>query len=122
MTEEDLEIPRGQIDTARLRAMSLRRIQDGKVWVIMEGSRLIFKTEEVARTPEGILVGGVYTQPKERGRGIASRAIASWARRLFDEGFEMLTLHVNAGNTPAIRAYERAGFRRHVELRLILAC
>jgi ribosomal protein S18 acetylase RimI-like enzyme len=120
MTEEDLEIPRGQIDTVRLRGMSRRRIREGKVWVIMEGSRLIFKTEEVARVPEGILVGGVYTRSDHRGKGYAGRAIASWARRLFEEGLELLALHVNAGNTPAIRAYERVGFRPYAELRLIL--
>lgn len=120
MTEEDLEIPRGQIDTARLRGMSRRRIREGKVWVIMEGSRLIFKTEEVARAPEGILVGGVYTRPDRRGMGYAARAIATWARRLFEEGLDLLALHVNAWNTPAVKAYERAGFRRYAKLRLIL--
>jgi len=120
MTEEDLLIPRSQIDVRRLREISRRRIREGKIWVIVEDGRLRFKTEDSARTPDGMLVGGVFTDPELRGRGLATRALAVWARRLFDEGLSFLALHVNAANVPAIRAYERVGFRRHSTLRLIL--
>lgn len=120
MTEEDLLIPRSQIDLRRLREISRRRIREGKVWLIDDDGRLLFKTEESARTPDGLLVGGVFTDPGHRGRGLATGALAAWARDLFAEGLSFLALHVNAGNTPAIRAYERVGFRRHSLLRLML--
>jgi predicted GNAT family acetyltransferase len=86
----------------------------------MEGQTLRFKTEEAARTPDGVLVGGVFTDPEYRGRGIATRAIGTWARLLFQQGAQFLALHVNARNRPAIGAYERVGFRAHSMLRLIL--
>jgi RimJ/RimL family protein N-acetyltransferase len=121
MTEEDLDIPRTRIDFARLREISRRRIAAGKVWVVVDGESLVFKTEESARTPDGVLVGGVFTDPRRRGEGLASRGIAAWARHLFREGHEMLALHVNKDNAPAVRAYERIGFRRHAVLRLMLA-
>jgi hypothetical protein len=121
MTEEDLLIPRVQLDFDRLRQLARQRIAEGKIWVIFEGDRLVFKTEESARAEDGILVGGVFTDPLFRGRGLAARGIAAWADRMFAEGLRVMTLHVNASNTPAVRAYERVGFRRHSMLRLMLA-
>ncbi len=121
MTEEDLQIPRTRLDMSRLREISRQRIARGKVWVVIEGKTLIFKTEEAARSEEGVLVGGVYTDPHYRGKGHATRALTAWAERLFRDGLEVLTLHVNAANTPAVRAYERVGFRPHSMLRLMLA-
>ena len=121
MTEEDLCIARAQLDMERLRMLSRQRIAQGKIWVVMEEGRLLFKTEESGRAADGILVGGVFTEPAHRGKGYAARAIATWARGLFEGGLGMLALHVNAANTPALRAYERVGFRRHSMLRLMLA-
>jgi len=120
MTEEDLKVPAGQIDMGRLREISKKRIDEGKVWVWMDGDTLLFKTEESARAPDGVLVGGVFTHPDHRGQGLATRGIAAWAGHLFAAGLERMTLHVNASNTPAIRAYERVGFQRHSLLRLML--
>ena len=104
----------------RLREISARRIKAGKVWVVSEGRQMIFKTEESARSDDGILVGGVYTHPEHRGKSLATRGIASWAVKLFKEGFDLIALHVNSDNAAAIKAYERVGFRKHSELRLML--
>jgi predicted GNAT family acetyltransferase len=120
MTEEDLLISRSQIDLRRLREISRRRIRGGKVWVVYERGHLVFKTEESARAPDGIMVGGVYTPPEHRGRSLATRGIAAWAAKLFSQGLTMLALHVNADNAAAIKAYERIGFRRQSKLRLML--
>ena len=62
----------------------------------------------------------IDTDPDLRGQGYARRALVSWAKEIFDEGLEFLALHVNVANRPAVRAYERIGFRRHSSLRLIL--
>lgn len=121
MTEEDLLIPKGHIDLARLREISSQRIDAGKVWILRENGTLVFKTEESARAETEILVGGVFTHPGHRGRGLATRGMATWCRRLFEEGLTRIALHVNARNTPAVKAYERAGFERHSMLRLMLA-
>lgn len=55
-------------------------------------------------------LGNVATRPDARGRGLAQRACAALCRRLLDDGIETIGLNVHAGNTPAIRAYERLGF------------
>jgi len=121
MTEDDLKIPKSHLDMTRLREISRQRITQGKVWVVIENGTLIFKTEEAARSEDGILVGGVFTDPRFRGKGHATRALAAWAERLFADGLEVMTLHVNAANTPAVRAYERVGYRPYSMLRLMLA-
>ena len=121
MTEEDLNIPSASLDRRRLRRAALARLSAGKIWVAMEGNRLACKMEESARSEDGVLVGGVYTSPEFRNRGYATRTLAAWARILFDEGLLMLTLHVNMVNFPAVRAYEKVGFKRHSTLRLMLA-
>ncbi len=46
--------------------------------------------------------------------------MATWGRILFDQGLDRIALHVNSRNVSAIRAYERAGFKKHSMLRLIL--
>jgi ribosomal protein S18 acetylase RimI-like enzyme len=121
MTEEDLLVSRSHIDLDRLRDISARRIVAGKVWVLMDGATLLFKAEESARTEDGLLIGGVFTDPQHRGRGLATRGIAAWARHLFGEGLSLVALHVNRDNLPAVRAYEKVGFRRHSTLRLMLS-
>src|SRR5258705_6556383 len=120
MREEDLSVPRNHIDYTRLREISRRRINGGKVWVVADGSRLLFKTEESARSEDGVLIGGVFTDPEYRGRGLARRGIGTWASILFAHGLTLLALHVNRDNLPAIHAYERVGFRRHTCLLLML--
>jgi len=121
MIREDLEIPTANLDISRLRDLAETRVAEGKIWVLTEGPRLLFKTEEISRSQEGVLVGGVYTHPDYRGRGLASRGMSTWARHLFGEGIRLLALHVNDANVPAYRAYERAGFTCYTSLRLILS-
>ncbi len=58
-------------------------------------------------------VWGVYVQPQARGTGLAHRLLAmvvDTARQRV--GVEALTLGVGAHNIPALRTYERAGFRQ----------
>lgn len=52
----------------------------------------------------------ISTRPGTRGRGLGS-AITAWAtRRLFEEGYGIVTLGVYADNAAARRMYDRLGF------------
>jgi ribosomal protein S18 acetylase RimI-like enzyme len=55
-------------------------------------------------------IGGVATAPRLRGRGLARRVTARLARELFGL-VPHVGLNVAASNTPAIRCYQRLGFR-----------
>lgn len=57
-------------------------------------------------------IGFMYTAPGHRGKGLASAVLARlrlWAK---EKGLEELRLEVYDQNTSAIRAYEKAGFRK----------
>ena len=48
----------------------------------------------------------------ERGKGVASALLRSTRRRLLLRGVTRFYLMVRCGNVPAIRLYEKFGFRR----------
>lgn len=56
-------------------------------------------------------IQGVWMHPEERGRGLAAGAMAA-AVELARRHAPVVSLYVNAYNTPALRTYERVGFER----------
>ena len=59
-------------------------------------------------------LGLMYVKPSYRGQGVVQRIIEellTWAR---GEGITDFFLDVYPGNEPAVRAYERFGFRAHM--------
>ncbi|MDI1303470.1 MAG: GNAT family N-acetyltransferase [bacterium] len=59
-------------------------------------------------------LGFMYTDPNHRGKGVNSRiieALKNWCRS--KDIFE-LRLDVYNDNTPAIKAYEKVGFKKHL--------
>jgi GNAT superfamily N-acetyltransferase len=64
-------------------------------------------------------LGLMYTLPEYRGQGINGRIIADLKRWAVSRGLTEIRLTVYYDNEPALRAYEKAGFKRHlVEMRL----
>lgn len=63
-------------------------------------------------------LGFMFVEPAHRGRGVNKaimEALETWA---FQQGVTELRLEVYAENVPAINAYEKVGFKRHmVEMR-----
>jgi len=62
-------------------------------------------------------VGGVYTLPEYRGRGISRYLMALLARREWDQG-RALALFVKKTNLPARALYHRGGFKRMGDFRI----
>ena len=64
-------------------------------------------------------LGFMYTRPEFRGKGLnrlITDQLVQWCK---DQGLSEIRLTVYAGNQPALRAYEKAGFRSHIiEMRL----
>ena len=55
----------------------------------------------------------LFLAERARGRGLGPDAVRTLARHLIDErGHHRITIDPAADNTPAIRAYEKVGFRR----------
>ena len=64
-------------------------------------------------------LGFMYTVPEFRGRGINMMIIESLSAWSLEKGLQELRLTVYDENGPAIRAYEKAGFKKHIiEMRM----
>lgn len=58
------------------------------------------------------MVGNVLTHPAHRGRGHATLVTSAVTAELFRLGCSTAVLTADQANTPAVRAYERLGYRR----------
>lgn len=68
-------------------------------------------THAVSRRYCMATVGGVLTHPDHRGHGLAGATTSHVVATLHDLGISDVALNVKADNAPALRAYERIGFR-----------
>jgi ribosomal protein S18 acetylase RimI-like enzyme len=77
------------------------------------GSRVIAFAEIETHWPERPWVAFVGVESSLRGRGLGS-ALVAWAlARRFEAGARSALILLSPGNRTALRAYEKAGFRRH---------
>ncbi len=108
--EETLEDPLDR-DPDGFRKHVRHRVESDRSFVWFDDrQRLIFKTDISAKGRYGVQLSGVYTTPRLRGCGIATRGIWDICSRLFEEGFPRVVLYVNHDNEPARRVYEKVGF------------
>lgn len=64
-------------------------------------------------------LGFMYTDPEHRGKGINAQIVDALKQWALDRGLTEVRLTVYPGNLPAIRAYEKVGFKGHIlEMRL----
>jgi GNAT superfamily N-acetyltransferase len=95
-----------------------RMILEERVYVLREADTLVFKAELSALCPLGAQISGVYTDPPQRNRGIARRGTVEITRRVL-EATPAVCLFVREDNPPALRAYERGGFRHLSDYRTL---
>lgn len=87
-----------------------RRIQQRRVWVLIENGSLVFKADVVANTPDAIYLEGIYVNPEKRGQGYGLSCLTQLSRSLLKRT-ESICLLVNEHNHSAHRFYRRAGFQ-----------
>lgn len=97
------------VDPTGFRRRCLRRIENGRVWVLVESRTLIFKCDIMAHTPEAIYLEGIYVNPEERRKGHGLRCLAQLSRNLSPQT-ESLCLFVNDQKPEALEFYRKAGF------------
>ncbi len=81
---------------------------DGRL-VAVAGTHVVSKQERVA------VVGNVFTHPAYRGRGFATAATSAVTEVLFTF-CDTVVLTVDPSNNPAVRAYEKLGYREVCQL------
>ena len=87
-----------------------RRIEQGRVWVLIERGRIIFKADVISETPHAAFIEGVYVHPQERGRGCGFRCMTQLGRNLLAH-VGALCLVVNEENRAAQALYKKVGYR-----------
>jgi ribosomal protein S18 acetylase RimI-like enzyme len=89
-----------------------RGVRRGNRLVAVAGVQAVSTAESIAA------IGNVVTHPAWRGHGLARATVSAVVAALRRAGIATIGLNVEDSNTPAIRAYERIGFRtrlRYIE-------
>lgn len=88
----------------------LRRIEQGRVWVVFENGKLIFKADVIAETSDVMYLEGIYVNPENRGQGIGANCLSQLSRVLLEK-VKYVCLLSNVEFRQAHNAYARAGFK-----------
>ena len=88
-----------------------RRIEQGRVFIVTQGDRLLFKADIIAKTDNTIYLEGVYVAPEDRGKGIGSECLASLTLKLLDR-VEHISMLSNIEFPSAHRSFIKAGYRQ----------
>jgi predicted GNAT family acetyltransferase len=110
MAEEESGVNPLTKDPAGFRRRCARRIEQGRVWVLVEDGRLIFKADVFAETPEVIYLEGIYVNALERAKGYGLRCLSQLSQTLLQQT-EVLCILVNEENEAARAFYSKAGFK-----------
>lgn len=97
-------------DPEGFRQRCLRRIEQGRTWVLAERDELLFKAEVISESEEVTYLEGIWVNPAARGAHIGRRCISQLARTLMANTASLCVL-VNEKNVSAQKMYERAGFK-----------
>jgi predicted GNAT family acetyltransferase len=98
------------VDLAGFRLRCARRIENGRVWVKVEGGELVFKADVASETPECTYVEGVYVAPASRQQGVGLRCLSQLGRTLLERTESVCAL-VNEQNLVAQSLFLKAGYR-----------
>ncbi|HEX3560750.1 MAG TPA: GNAT family N-acetyltransferase [Pyrinomonadaceae bacterium] len=98
------------VDLHGFRLRCARRIEHGRVWVLVEHGELVFKADVAAETPECTYVEGVYIEPSSRQQGYGLRCLSQLGRSLLARSASVCAL-VNEQNLVAQALFMKAGYR-----------
>ena len=97
------------VDRHGFRERCLRRIEQGRTWVVIEDSKLIFKADIISRTPEVNYLEGIWLREERRANGSGLRFMSELMRRLLQDT-KSICLFVNETNQLAQNFYRKCGF------------
>lgn len=98
-----------QVDAEGFRQRCLRRIEQGRTWVVVENGLLVFKADVISKTPEVIYLEGIWLREDQRNKNLGKRFMSELMRRLL-ENTKSVCLLVNETNELAQTFYRKCGF------------
>jgi GNAT superfamily N-acetyltransferase len=88
----------------------LRRIEQGRVWVVFDADKLVFKADVIAETSDVMYLEGIYVSPENRGKGLGANCLSQLSRVLLEK-VKYVCLLSNVDLQQAHNAYLKAGFK-----------
>ena len=110
MAEEESGKNPMEIDPDGFLARCARRIEMGRVWLLEEDGRLVFKADIQADTPDVVYLEGVWVNPSERGKGIGRQCLRQLCQDLLVRTKSVCVL-VNEENHRAHTFYRMCNFK-----------
>ena len=110
MAEEESGKNPMEIDPDGFRARCARRIEMGRVWLLEEDGRLVFKADVQSDTPDVVYLEGVWVNPSERGKGIGRQCLRQLCQDLLVRTKSVCVL-VNEENHRAHTFYRMCNFK-----------
>ena len=98
-----------QVDPEGFRKRCLRRIEQGRTWVVIEDGQLIFKADVISRTAEVNYLEGIWVREDRRVNGNALHFMSALMRQLLKDT-KSICLLVNEANKLAQSFYRKCGF------------
>jgi len=98
-----------QVDPKGFRQRCLRRIEQGRTWVLVINGLLVFKADVISKTPEVIYLEGIWLREDCRNKSLGKRLMSELMRRLL-ENTKSVCLLVNETNEWAQGFYRKCGF------------
>jgi GNAT superfamily N-acetyltransferase len=98
----------------------VRRIDQGRIFVVVRDGKLVFKADVIAETSETAYLEGVYVAPEFRGKGLGSKYLSQVALRLLGRVGNVCLLS-NVEFASAHASYRRAGFKSTDECTTLFA-
>lgn len=110
MAEEESGTNPLEMDREGFMARCARRIEMGRVWVLEENGKLLFKADVQADTPDVVYLEGIWVTQTERGKGIGRQCLRQLCQQLLSRTKSICVL-VNASNERAHTFYRMCNFK-----------
>ncbi|HKR15678.1 MAG TPA: GNAT family N-acetyltransferase [Pyrinomonadaceae bacterium] len=98
------------VDPQGFRARCLRRIDQGRTWVVVGDGQLIFKADVISKASDVVYLEGIWVRDEERNSGAAQRFMNELTHTLLEDA-KSICLLVNETNERAQSFYRKCGFR-----------
>ena len=98
-----------QVDADGFRERCLRRIEQGRTWVVVENDLLVFKADVISKTADVIYLEGIWLREDRRKKNVGTRLMSELMRRLLKDT-KSICLLVNETNEWAQGFYRKCGF------------
>jgi RimJ/RimL family protein N-acetyltransferase len=118
MIEHELEYDPRRL-SAEFNANVRMMIDRGLWWIGLQNGEICFFCNAGPFSRDSLQLQGIWVPPGFRGRGLATQALGKICAELLQD-IPTLCLYVNGFNEPALRLYERCGFRRVGEFATLL--